>query len=722
MRKKIEGSFPLREINRLAMSEKIKKGHPGNIHLWWNRSPMESSAKLLEAVLEDELPDGRPKGIPSDVTILDPFSGSGCLTLAAAGSGVSVLAGDINSVAAVITKAVAEVPYRFLDRTAVSPKAEIRLYSGLAGLAEDIRSYGEWVRDQLGIRLLSSYPEAVQPDADGKQVYAWIWTRTAPCPNPACNCTMPLASSYVISRQKGREYHAVPRVSEDGAVSFDLLPGAPEAALNGNKIGKHGALFQCPNCGTITSDAYVKSVGVSGKLGIQLMAVSYEAADGRMYSAAEKEQISAAETTDTLEPLIGDIPDNTRWFGPPLFGLKTYADLYTPRQLRLMNTLFDLIGEAQELCRKDAIEAGWTDDELSLNAGGTGALAYSQAVALYLSLAVSKMANYQSEMCTWDNRTGNIRATFTRQAIPMTWTFGEGNPFSSVTGNYKTMLTDAVSTVEKLGSHPSARVEKMNALDYPFPQNSLLFTELPYYDNVGYSDLSDYFYVWLRRGLKGILPELFDQVVSSKEELSSIPEHFGGDAKSAVEFYDKGIHQLAQNFRRAATTEYPSVIFFEFSKQDEIALSSTSDKEQPQSHWENLLDALIQAGFQITASLPVRTELPNDRYDTFRMAVVFRIREEAVPETTRRSFIAELRRDIPIQLKKRFEADVASEDRPYVGMGSGLALFSRYSRVINADGSSMNIHDALQSIWTEVLQYLTSESFDENMKEDKPNG
>lgn len=271
-------------------------------------------------------------------------------------------------------------------------------------------------------------------------------------------------------------------------------------------------------------------------------------------------------------------------------------------------------------------------------------------------------------------------------------------------------------------SHPSTRVEKMNALDYPFPKNSLLFTELPYYDNVGYSDLSDYFYVWLRRGLKGILPELFDQVVSSKEELSSIPEHFGGDAKSAVEFYDKGIHQLVQNFRNAATTEYPSVMFFEFSKQDESALSSTGEKKQPQSHWENLLDALIKAGFQITATLPVRTELPNDRYDTFRMAVVFRIREEAAPETTRRSFIAELRRDIPVQLKKRFEVDVASEDRPYVGMGCGLALFSRYARIMNADGSNTSVHDALQAIWTEVSQYQANESIDDNMKEEKPNG
>ncbi len=721
MRKKIEGSLSLRELGYLTMSEKTKKGHPGNIHLWWNRSPIESSANLLEALLEDDRP-GEKDDKQSNVTIVDPFCGSGCLTLAAARSGLPVAAGDINSVAVVITKAVAEIPHYFLGRAPVSPHAEIRFFQGLSGLAEDIRSYGEWIGEQLSKKLVSFYPDACVPDGNGKQVYAWIWTRTTPCPNPACNCTMPLSNSYVISRQKGRECYAVPKVT-DGKVAFDVLPGAPESAMNGNKIGKHGAQFQCPNCGTITSDTYVKNMGHSGKLGIQLMAVSYESAGGRIYSAAKEDQIFAADADGSMITPIGDIPDNTRWFSPPLFSLKTYADLYTPRQLKLMGTLFDLIGEAQKHCRKDAIDAGWLDDELPLEAGGTGALAYSQAIALYLSLAVSKMANYQSEMCTWDNRTGNIRATFTRQAIPMTWTFGEGNPFSSVTGNYRSMLMDVVGVVEKLDGQASVQVEKMDALVYPFPHDSILFTELPYYDNVGYSDLSDYYYVWLRLGLKDIFPKLFEQVVSSKEELSSIPEHFGGNSQQAVEVYDNGIQRFIQNFRNAATNEYPSVIFFEFSKQDEMAISSITDNETPLSHWENLLSALKQSGFQITATLPMRTEMPNEHYDTFRIAVVFRIREEAAPETTRRAFIAELRRELPVVLKRRFEADVVSEDRSYVGMGCGLALFSRYARVMNADGSNMSTHDALQAIWTEVSQYLANnESLDDNVKEENHNG
>ena len=721
MRKKIEGSFPLKEVNQLTMAERTKKGHPGNIHLWWNRSPMESSVKLLEAMLEDELPGKAEPDGSFDVTIVDPFSGSGCLTLAATRSGFPVVAGDINSVAVVITKAVAEVPHRFIDQRPVAPNAEIRMYHGLSGLAEDVRCYGEWVINQAGKKLEPFYPDALQSNENGKQVYAWLWTRTAPCPNPACNCAMPLSSSYIISKLKGREYYAQPKITE-GCLSFEVLPGAPEFAVNGNKIGKHGAQFQCPSCGSITSDSYVKNIGLAGKLSIRLMAVSYETGDGRVYEAAENEQITAADTADCVLSLNADLPDNTRWFSPPLFGLKTYADLYIPRQLLLMNTLFDLIGEAQEQCRKDALASGLTDDNLSLEDDGKGALAYSQAIALYLSLAVSKMANYQSEICTWDNRNGNIRAAFTRQAIPMTWTFGEGNPFSSVTGNIKTMLADVVSTVKKLDEYASAKVLKANALEFPFPQQSILFTELPYYDYVGYSDLSDYYYVWLRLGLKGIFPRLFEQMVSSKEELSSIPEHYGGDAAYAVEVYDEGIHRLFQNFRSAATKDYPSVVFFEFSKQDEAMMSAISDKGEFPTHWENLLNAMIQANFQITATLPLRTQMPNDSYDTFRMAIVFRPREDDAPETIRRSLVAELKRELPDILQKHFEADVELYDRPYVGMGCGLSLFSRYARVINADGSNMSLRDALRAIWTEVSEYLINDYSDENMKEEKDHG
>ena len=295
MRELIEGTFPLKEINQLAMTEKVTKGHPGNIHLWWNRSPISSSVMLLKAVIGSHLAGTKTSSndIPP-VTIVDPFCGSGCLTISAANTGLPVFAGDINSVSVLITKAVAEVPSRFRDTSPVSKETEIRLFSGSEGIAEDIRCYGKWIREQLCNRLASYYPDGIAPDEDGKQVYSWIWTRTAPCPNPACGCQMPLVNSYVLSRLKGRECHVVPHCAGK-RVEFQVLPGAPESVSTGNKIGKQGAQFQCPKCGSITKDDYIKQVGRAGKLGIQLMAVGYVSDAGRSFDALDERQEQAAK-------------------------------------------------------------------------------------------------------------------------------------------------------------------------------------------------------------------------------------------------------------------------------------------------------------------------------------------------------------------------------------------------------------------------------------------
>lgn len=722
MRQLTEESIPLREINRLAINERVKKEHPGSIHLWWNRSPIESSVQLLKAILEKNLlkAEDYQESTSSDVTIVDPFSGSGCLALAAMRSGFPVLAGDLNSVAVVITKAITEIPVRFMNCLSVCPDAEIQLNIGTAGLANDIRFYGDWIKQELGKRLTSVYPNAVIPDENGIQSYAWIWTRTAPCPNPACGCRMPLANSYVLSRQKGREYHVEPVVKDQ--IDFRVLPGASEPSLNGNKIGKKGAQFQCPKCGSITKDEYIKSIGRSGKLGLQLMAVGFSSNEGRFYESPDDEQMQAAEIASSLETPAGDIAENTRWFSPPLFGLQSYADLYTPRQLLLMDTLCNLVGEAQERCKEDALAAGMRDDNESLEAGGSGALAYSQAIALYLSLVVGKVANFQSEICTWDNRNGNVRAAFTRQAIPMTWTFAEGNLFSSVTGNFNSMLSDVVSSVKNLSCSSVARVVKQDALKFQFPHNSLLFTELPYYDNVGYADLSDYFYIWFRKCLKGCFSGLFDQIVSSKEELSSIPEHFAGDSQLAIQSYEDGIRNFLQRFRITATKEYPSLLFFEFGQQDEAVLSSIGEQERSLSHWENLIDSLLQAGFQIVTVLPVRTEVPNERHKNYRVAIVFLPREENSSQTTRRSAITEIKQKMPKQMKEYCEGEIDECDLPIMGMGFGLSVVSKYSFILNADGSRMSAQDILKVIWAEVSEQMKSLASNTILKEENHNG
>ena len=414
----------------------------------------------------------------------------------------------------------------------------------------------------------------------------------------------------------------------------------------------------------------------------------------------------AASANAPSELPLGELPNNTRWFSPPLFGLRSYSDLYIPRQLLLLTTLCDLVMEVSAICQQDALKAGFRDDTVPLVNGGSGALAYSQAICLYLSFVISKMANFQSSVCTWDNRNGNVRAAFTRQAIPMTWVFAEGNPFSSVTGNYDTMLSDVISTVTYLKVNSSAFVVQTDALAFPFPQNSMLFTELPYYDNVGYADLSDYFYVWLRRCLRYILTGLFDGVVSSKKELTSIAEHYDGDARLAVLTYESGLHSFFSRFHQFAIRDVPSIVFYEYGKQDEAAMSGTPNVMGMPSHWECFMDAIISAGFQVTALLPVRKEPPRDNYETYRVAVIFRPRSADSPQALRRAVVSEIKRLLPAILEERFKAEMDACDRPLVGLGCGLSLFSGYSGVMNADGSLMSVGDALKVIWPEVSEYL----------------
>ena len=715
MKTKIEGALPLRQINQSAMTEKATKEHPGNMHLWWNRSPIDSSREILKSAFTSDQDNMRAD---CDFTVVDPFSGFGGLALAAAEIGCSVIAGDLNSVATVLTKAASEIPARFADKPAVSVNAENRIYTGLEGLAEDIQCYGTALRKEMINRLTGMYPNAIEQDLDTKKVYAWIWTRTVTCPNPACGCMMPMANSYVLSKLKNREFYVQPEV-EGKKVLFRVMKGSSASSMQGNKIGKSGAKFKCPLCGEITTDEYVKSMGCKNQLGLQLMAVGYEGPNGREYYTPTAEQLNATSANAPSELPLGELPNNTRWFSPPLFGFKNYTDLYTSRQLVFMTTLCDMVSEIKEAVYTDAMNAGFTDDGLSLAQGGSGALAYGEAVSVYLALVVGKLSNFQSEICTWDNRNGNVRAAFTRQAIPMTWVFAEGNPFSSVTGNYDTMLQDVVRSVRKLPCKSSVKVIQGDGTRFEFPQNSVLFTELPYYDNVGYADLSDYFYVWMRRCLKDVFPDLFEKVVTSKQELTSIPEHYGSDGRTARETYEEGIRRLCRNFAKGASKEYPSLIFFEFGKADELAMSSEGSEEHELSAWENLLDALVQAGFHITAVFPVRTEKPNDHYETVRVCVIFRKRKEDAPQTTRRGFVNELKKALPGLLEERFQAELDDWDRPITGMGCGLSFFTQYKKVINADGTNMNVHDALQVIWTGVTEYIQEIESEEESSEIK---
>lgn len=720
-KKLIESWLPLHELSASAMSDKVHKGHPGNLHLWWNRSPIDSSSAILFSALLDEddleakelvagVAEGDSEAIQSakklikkrfadgDIPVVtDSFSGFGGLVIAGEKMGIPVNASDLNALAALLTKVAAEIPARFENVSPVHPGSQGSLISGSRGLAEDVSHYGKRIRDEARERLKELYPEE-----SGENVFSWVWVRSTECANPACKAEMPLSNGFVLSQKKGREYWAEP-VLEEGKTIFRIHQGICPKEKNTNKIGSMGAKFSCPFCGENVTDAYVKQQGKTGKIRNLLMAVAVDGKEGRDFYNPSAEQVQAANLAVQDDLPAGGLPNNTRWFSTPAFGITEYKDLYTRRQLKMLCTINLLIQTYRDVIVSDAENAGLSDDRIGLSDGGSGALAYGQAVSVYLALVFGRMTNYHSSICTWDNRKGNLRAAFTRQAIPMTWTFAEGNPFSGVTGNYDSCLMNVVESICNLPCSGNVVVSQSDGLSIVYPKNGILFTELPYLDNVGYADLSDYFYIWLRKCLIDVYPELFEKMVTSKEELSSIPEHYDGDPEKGKKAYYEGIRRLFLNFSESASDEYPSMVFYEYSKSDIAAIKQGEFSEL--STLETLLQSMMDAGFHITRVWPVRTEKANERFESTRVLVVFRKKRADVEKITRRSWVNLLRNELAERLDVDFSHDVDEADKAIIAMGVGLSIYTRYGKILNADGSNMNVHDALQLIEQETEDY-----------------
>lgn len=730
MRKLIETALPLRVLSASAIGERVRKGHPGDMHLWWNRSPVLSSAALLYAAMIDS--DGEDdqrelmKGLATNdaaalararenlsqincPTVADCMSGFGGLSLAAESLGLNVEASDLNAVATLLTKAVADIPNRFTDVSAVHPGSD-HTKKGMAALAEDVRWYGRRLLENVHSNLTPMYPEE-----NGSTPIAWLWVRTVKCPNPACGCQMPLSSSYVLAKTKEKEYWAEPIV-EKGNVRFQIHKGICPSGKESNKLVSQGAKFRCPACGSIATDDYIKKMGKEHHLGTQMMAVAHVVDGKRTYSSPSQEQIKAAEVHLPENLPAGRIAENSRWFSPPGFGMTEYKDLYTGRQLQMLTAFCDGIQQIIEDATADALAAGLSDSDEGLDGGDNGALAYGQATGTYLTIAVSKMTNYHSSVCSWDNRTGTGRAVFTRQAIPMVWTFVEENPFANVLGNFESALESVAEAVARLPEGAGASAVQADAASKSYAPGSVMFAELPYYDNVGYADLSDYFYIWLQRGLRNVYPSLFANDETSKDELSSIPEHYGGDAQKAIEAYERKLKEIFVRFAENASREYPSIVFYEFAKSDERAMHR-DDGGTSQCRLATLLQAMIDAGFCITAIWPVRTERPNERFESVRIAVVFRVRPIDAPQTTRRNLAVTIGKELPSLLDRVLNNDIDDVNRPIVGMGFGLSIVTRYKKILNADGSVMQIQDALQLIAQEVDKYLATHEAETEVQE-----
>lgn len=760
-KKLIEVALPLEKINAESAREKsIRHGHPSTLHLWWARRPLAAARAVIWSSLVDD-PSSHPEKFPTEEdqnkerqrlfkiledlviwknsnnedvlnaakeeilkstdnnppALLDPFAGGGAIPLEAQRLGLEAHAHDLNPVAVTINKAMIEIPPRFAGKAPVNPDARVSAMSnswnGAQGLAEDVRYYGEWMKQEAFKRIGHLYPKVKVPHEQGggeATVIAWIWARTVKCPNPACGCEMPLASSFVLSKKKGKEAWIEPQFDyEAKKITYKVrlgkgkVPEAPKTA--------RGAKFKCIMCGEATTDDYIKQESVNGRMGSVLMGIVAEGKHGRLYVSPTEEHVLTAQCSKPE----GEYPEQRLPYDPRNiwcvnYGLDTYDKLFTNRQLTALTTFSELVSEAQAKAEADAVAAGMKNDHLPLRNGGDGAKAYGEAVGVYLAFVISKLADRGSTICGWDSSREGLRNTFGRQAIPMTWDYSEGNPFSNSSGCFDNMIEWVTKCISEFPAATLAEVSQADAQSDCGLRNIMISTDPPYYDNIGYADLSDFFYVWMRQSLKDTYPELFSTMLVPKaEELIATPYRHDGSVEKAKHFFEDGMLSACKQMYRYAREDVPVTIYYAYKQSD------TNDRGTASSGWETMLGAIVNAGFAITGTWPMRTEMANRSIASGTNALassivlVCRKRPEDAPQTTRRSLIAALRRELRPALQKLQSSNIAPVDLAQSAIGPGMGVFSRYRRVLEADGTMMSVRSALQVINEEVDLYFNEQ-------------
>ena len=662
----------------------------------------------------------------------DPFAGGGALPLEAQRLGLEAWASDLNPVAVTINKAMIEIPPRFANRLPVGPRLdddrqddELQDWSGAKGLAEDVRRYGAWMRAEAEKRIGHLYPKiaisdemvAERPDLApllGKEltVIAWLWARTVRSPNPAfSDVEVPLVSTFVLSSKEGRQAYVKPLV-EQGGYRFTVELGVPdEAAKNGTKLSR-GANFQCLMSDTPIEPKHIYAEANSGRMGARLMAVVAVAAGGRVYLAPNKEHECIANAAQPDWKPEVSMPENPRWFSPPLYGLKTYGDIFTKRQLVALSVFSDLIKDVVAQCRSAAARAGMNDDCIGLDAGGRGATAYAEVIAVYLAFSLSKATDRNSALCFWEAPMNRLRGTFGRQALPMVWDFAETNPLAGAGGDIAGTAISISEVLDKFLARGIGVASQANAEDQTFSLFKVVSTDPPYYDNIGYADLSDFFYVWLRKCLRSVFPNLYATVAVPKaEELVATPYRHGGK-ENAEAYFMTGMTRAMRNLAKQAHPAVPVSIYYAFKQ------TETNDKQGTSSTgWETFLQAVLDAGFAVTGTWPMRTELTvalKKSVNALASSIVLICRKRAsdAPTVGRRAFIRELNAALPDALDEMtrggVNSPVAPVDLSQAIIGPGMAIFSKYSAVLEADGSKMTVRSALQLI----NRFLAEDDFD----------
>ena len=742
-KKLIEVALPLEKINDASAREKsIRHGHPSTLHLWWARRPLAAARAVIWASLVDD-PSSHPELFPTEEAqneerqrlfkiledlvvwensnnedvlnaakaeimkstgenppeLLDPFAGGGAIPLEAQRLGLKAHAHDLNPVAVMINKAMIEIPPRFAGMPPVNPDAQVNsmnnTWERAQGLADDVRYYGEWMKKEAFKRIGHLYPKVKVPAEQGggeATVIAWIWARTVKCPNPACGCEMPLVKSFDLSKKKGSECY-IKMKFKSSEISYEIVRGKGSSS---GTISRNGAV--CPICGTPVDLRYIRHEGTEHKIGQQLMAVVAEGKTGRVYLSPDQEQIDAAKIEKPKYYPSGVLSGKCR-VSVPLYGFNETSELFTNRQLVSLITFCEI---AKEVINKD--------NYIVPNFRGNTSKEYREALGVYFSFIISKLADRGSSICSWDSSREGLRNTFGRQALPMIWDFAEGNPFSNSSGCFDNMLEWVTKCIKEFPAGVEGEVSQFDAQSDCGLRNIMVSTDPPYYDNICYADLSDYFYVWMREVLKDTYPDLFStMLVPKSEELIASPYQHDGNTIEAKKFFEEGMFSTCKQVYKYAREDVPVTIYYAYKQ------SESDDDGKASSGWETMLSAIIDAGFAITGTWPMRTEMANRSVASGTNALassivlVCRKRPEDAPQTTRRNLIAILRRELRPALKKLQESNIAPVDLAQSAIGPGMGVFSRYSRVLEADGTPMSVRSALHIINEEIDLYFNEQ-------------
>lgn len=762
VKKLIEVALPLEAINSASAYEKMPGigPHPRGLHLWWARRPLATARAVIWASLVDD-PSSHPELFPTEEDqtkererlfrileklvvwqnsnnpeildaakaeikksmgenlppLLDPFAGGGAIPLEAQRLGLTAYAQDLNPVAVTINKSMIEITPIFDGVAAVNPSARQRIgmtdWTGHAGLIDDVAYYGKWMIDEAKARIGNLYPYVAVPGGGGKKTaVAWLWAKTVTCPNPACGHEAPLVRSFDLAKKKGKSWHIVCD-TDSGNLSFSVAPG--KATQNGT-VTRSGAT--CIHCGANIDFDYIREEGKADRLGKRMMAVVAEGVRSKNYVTPDQEQINAADVAEPEEAPNTYLPDRALSFRVQAYGMDQHRKLFTSRQLTAMTTFAELVAEAQAMAYSDALDAGMPDDNIGIDNGGSGALAYGQAIGVYLAFAVDRLADFSNLVTRWAPTNEKAMNLFSKQSIAMTWDFPEVNVLGNSVGSFEAVLDYVCSCIQTLPTGvPVGKAKQWDAQSDNGQRGLIVSTDPPYYDNIGYADLSDFFYVWLRQSLRRTYPKLFSTMLVPKaEELVATPFRDNRGVEGARDFFEEGMYQAVKTIHAYACEEVPVTIYYAFKQSETVTENAVETTAS--TGWETMLSAIIRSGFAITGTWPVRTEQSYRTVATGTNALassivlVCRKRSTDAPMATRREFVNTLKRELKPALDKLQTSNIAPVDMAQSAIGPGIGVYSRFSKVLEADGSEMTVRAALQIINQELDLYFSDQDSD----------